>query len=678
MYRDEGEQTAAEAYRKEIIERLCVEYSRRVRSGEKGTVVRPGSSSHAIEDLTPCSSWVVGIDESGADFTESGKKDKAKLVAFIAPSGYHLPGADRDFHACEIESLDEYDRRMQALLDTENTGILGITTDTLPSFSGDRWRKGVIYLIGWILRLLPVKTRTTVKIMVENRFDKPGSWNHFVDMMLLDLSRWDKEKAEKLTVNIYENKKNNHPVMSWADFMAFSWGSTQPHAKARLEVSGIKPGCLFDSKSAEVWALEEFRLYFELLSQDVFPPEFWLRLLKMSGSRGLISKMASNILKKLRTRISKDVNLKKKYLSALTAAMEARPLDLKLLQNGLNWLNTSSKKWLEKKSMKMLYMASRLTYLNHVGQNAYPDFCRELTDLTNELYEENAPTCCDVALRMAVSATNDFDYERAENILESWRRVPVETIGLTMWGRLQSQYGQIAAFRRDFDKADKYFATALSAFEKLSWSDAAVGDIEQTSVYRAIAAMDNPACSAEKARKLVEKVVGNLEKVVSEIAVSQKNEKRYVHHMLIRYLVFRAHDHGVENLRNLYVGALSESEYYITEESHPWPLIMLYRAFLIREKNPEMAKDLADGAATLVLDPIYFNSHPPLILFIGMVCAAVSAKWGSPWIELHGLSLLVEKQPSLGLQAEKLNDFLKNPDAEPLQMLSETLPFNFH
>jgi hypothetical protein len=208
------------------------------------------------------------------------------------------------------------------------------------------------------------------------------------------------------------------------------------------------------------------------------------------------------------------------------------------------------------------------------------------------------------------------------------------------------------------------FATALESFSRLTDPGMRHKEIDQTSCYAAIAAMDGGLDDVSAKAALVA-YLGDPTDVVATLASSSEIE-HYRHHTLLRWIVSR----NDKTLRDAY---LAQRESWNSGVSHPWPLIEIYRALLLYPEDKKGAIEHARTAAAIA----FSAQQGPTVRLIGACCRAIGVAWGDAWHEAESiLSELRETLPHARKRLERLSLFLETP-SDPLALLSETLPFNF-
>ena len=226
--------------------------------------------------------------------------------------------------------------------------------------------------------------------------------------------------------------------------------------------------------------------------------------------------------------------------------------------------------------------------------------------------------------------------------------------------------GQHCAFVGDQAGARQYFTEAVQAFSRLSDPVLRRKEIDQTSCYAAIVAMDDEWLDDAGARAVLTKYLGDVQDAAARLATSNDSEQ-YRHHTLLRWMVARPD----QALWNAYRG-LRES--WATGYGHPWPLIEMYRGILVRAEDPNGAIEQARTAAAIA----FTAQQGPTVRLIGACCRAIGVAWGDSWPE-HS-SVLLELRASLPYASagiDQLELYLREPK-QPLELLREVLPFNFH
>jgi hypothetical protein len=314
-------------------------------------------------------------------------------------------------------------------------------------------------------------------------------------------------------------------------------------------------------------------------------------------------------------------------------------------------------------TLRLVWLTVNLAHANHLGATEN-EWLTDLNRLSANLYEEVAPLCCHADLHLAVAMTNRFDFAGAMQAVARWHDRSPEVPGLRYWGQCRSTMGQHFAFVGNPESAQKAFTEALNAFSRLSDPIVRRREIDKTSCYAAIAAMDDE--SLNDARAVVENYLGDLAMAVNRLASSDDGD-HYQHHTLLRWIVYR-NDHALGD------AYLSLRESWCSGFGHPWPLIEVYRAILIHPSDPKAAIEQARTAASIA----FSAQQGPTVRLIGACCRAIGVAWGDPWAEQETvLSELREELPYAKTRLDCLGMFLAHPK-QPVDILREVLPFNFH
>jgi len=292
----------------------------------------------------------------------------------------------------------------------------------------------------------------------------------------------------------------------------------------------------------------------------------------------------------------------------------------------------------------------------------------EMETLAERLLDEDAPLMAWADLHLAVNATNRYDFDLASRCLARWRDIPPAVPGLRYWGQMASSLGQHAAFTGQAEAAREHFQRALAAFGRLSEPSAQARESAQTGNYLAIVEMDHG--DVEAARAAVERVIGPLPEAIRRLAGTVKDEYKYQHHLLLRWLALR----GAATERAAY---LERRAHWQVGVGHPWPLIQLYRGMLLHGDDPAVAAGLAEQAWELASAP----GQGPTVRLIGVCCRVIAAAWGRPWVAAEAETELTELETRLPMAGERiaaLRGWRAAPGGDPRALLEAVLPFNFH
>ena len=615
-----------------------------------------------IRELKPADKWTVVIDEGGSEFIDDhAKNGLGKFVALVV-SGEKSPLAPLpQWHATECPSHDEIDQVFQAVLDSP-AGVFGIGLQSIPKAPGERWMDGVGLLIDWILRLLPITGATQIEVLVENRgaFNKGQPWALVERDCLRRLALAFPSRAAAINLSIKVIDKNGSSLNGYVDSVAFTWASPAQESRQRLQQSELAGTCLLSIGSRKL--LESWDAFAQ--GVHLTGPEWWALLEEAKNPASL----GANLLSGIGMEAQERAALWDRFLQETGRQMSSAPVDLRALAGAVDWLQSWKP---EKKNilplMRLFWLTVKLARSNHQGakESAWEE---ELEELSNQLFDESPSLVCQAQLHLAVARTNRFDFEGAMAVIEHWGDQPVAVPGLRFWAQVKSSMGQHAAFFGDQVQAVRRFKEALGGFSRLSTPDLRRKDELQSGTYLAIALMDDPSSDPSEVREAVESVTGPLAQVIGNLSTGNDTSLRYAHHLLLRWLVFR----GDDELKTAY---LKGQDNWKQGEGHPWPLIQIYRAILLRSQAPEEAVKLAMSASEIAFEA----RQGATVQLIGACCRAIGHSWGDTWeAREHDdcLHLLKRDIPLAADRIDFLSDWVCHPD-DPLKLLQQVLPFNF-
>jgi cold shock CspA family protein len=671
----------ASAKNKRVSPAIKRSYEARMRrkQGIPVSSVRAGAHDHRIENLKPSLKWVLLIDETGNAFTKSeevnptfltdeGKKGLiGKFVGILMPNPTPVPEVASGTHFADLDDIDEMDKIVQDLLD-EPVGIWGVNVGDLPDTSGQRWVDGVMHVVKWILRLLPLGgDATEIEILVEQRAEhsaKKSNWDALLRDVLSGLSETNPERYSKLTAEIRIVAKSGGKWtkhLPYADAIAHTWGSSVQDAKARLRASGLLGTCLHQGEGKKLMRA------WDLLKQGTtLGATEWQNLVHDPDARvelGITTVLLSQVAESCR----KNPDLWRRYLKATQEHLESKAIDITALGKEVEWLaSCKPDDQMIPPAQELAWFTTQLENRNHLGEISYPSLDR-MEDLATDLFEESPQLVCQADLARAVLATNQFNFDGASKALERWSNTPKGLAGLRHWARVQSSHGQHAAFRGDLNEANQFFNQAIDAFERLSQEGEAGIEISQTACYRTIAAMDNGGVNIEAVREYFERIAPLGLENIKELAGSDAVEEKYTHHLLLRYL----HCRGNEVEHTAYLEA---KDSWLTGEGHPWPLIEAYRAILIRPLNAEESLSRMENGFRLATE----DEQGPTVRLIGLTCGIIVQGWGGPsLVSETDLNEIESFLPAASDRISLLRDALFTPFDPAEALLAAVLPFNF-
>lgn len=618
---------------------------------------------HRLGALHPTDRHVVLIDETGKDFGGTSGPE-GRFVAIIAPEGVL-----REFkiHAADA-TPEECDCVLQDLLDKE-TAVLGVRLSDLPPLEGDRWYDGVLELLFWIARVIPLPSSLSpvnIEVVIEQRGSAEAGdrWPEASRAIIRSLLAVDAERASRLNISISVGVKD-HPYLSYADVVAHAWSAGSATAASRLRASGLSGQCLPNGDTRIV------REAWDSFGASKILSEIHWRGLLAHPDAGQKFSLAGGLLARAGEAAAQNLPIWITYLSATKQHLESKRIDLRRLSKEVSWLE----KWKPSGislplDIEFMWTTAQIAEGNHFGSVA-EELVTKLNGMGDQLLEERAPLLCWADLHRAVTHTNRFEFDKASDALARWKTEPPRVPGLQLWGRIQSSLGQHASFQGQHLTARAHFARAMDAFGRLSDQEAAKMDITQTATYFAINEMDNPASTSEDVLAALERVTGPLERAVPKLAKSASRADQYIHHVLLRWMVISQASGSRQNLADAGVYLAAEPEWK-EEYGHPWPLILCYRAMLLPVGGK--SKTLLEKAVASA----WHDSQKGTVRLIGATIAAIAESRGSVFPTLDGeLEDLQEAIPAARNRIEYLSDWREKPSSE-MGLLRKVLPFNFH
>lgn len=621
------------------------------------------TGDHRILALPAAPAYTVLIDEAGQNFLAPGAPGReGRFVAIVLPEGVTLPALPPDFHASK-ETDETLDHFMQALLD-HPMGVLGVTLRDLPPTPGERWVDGVLELVDWLLLLLPrapgAPLSLDVRVEARDTFVAGQDWVVAARDLLRRHASRDPAAVADVQLQIRSFGKLDDTRLGYADLVAFTWNAGTRPSAARLDASGLRHRCLLEGQ------VPGLRAAWDAFARDRAPDgPAWLALVSDPTAADPLS-IQGLLAVRLADRTRGEPALWERYLSAVSAHLDSKAIDLPRVGRALRWLADAAPDDATLPPLaRHTWALARLAEANHLGATLSADEAM-LDELGTGLLDEAAPAVCHADLHRAVLATNRFDFPGATRALSRWVDVDPRVPGLQMWGRVQSSLGQHLAFAGRHADAVARFDAALSAFDRLSDPRVRGGERAQTSTYRAIARMDDPKVSDTDARAALEAVIGPMDAALPKLAASTAPGDRYALHLLLRWAAHR----GDTDTREALVRTSSR---WTCGVGHPWPLIGLYRALLLESAgagDPRRALREAVNAA-------WHPDQGPTVLFIGLVVATVEAARAAPDPRLPAvLELLRVELPSAADRLVRVEDELAQP-GDAMAFVRSVLPFNF-
>lgn len=629
---------------------------------------------NSLRHLAPHTHWQILIDETGSEFDRPESlsiraRDLGRLVALALPVGVHgLAALKPNFHSCNelAEAVDEaIGRLLQAPV-----GIVGLTVKDQLAGGSPRWFTSIYYLMHLVMRLLPLHKNqpALVEFIIEQRGAMAANTDLFAIQQLLEaeLHSLDQNRFGQVTISARITGKNGHPANGYVDAIAYTWSGSHETSKKRLKNAKLLGHCLLEPSHTVIE-----RTYATLDGKGSLSPADWYTLTAVLGNEPLHS-LAHSLLAQLGAEIQSNAGAWNEYLDEVRLRLTTKQYRLADIAGTISWLA----QWQPANThlpprMRLHWHAARLACTNHLG-NADWSAVNECLTLGKQLMDEAAPDVCQAHLRVAVSATNSFEFEIAQQVLSTWQDQPIAVCGLLNRAKVLSSQGQCSAFLGNTGEALGYFAEAIKLFERLSDTSESAREIAQTKVYQLIALMDHSDTTAEQITVALQNYFAKPLGKISGLMKLQEDRERYNHYLLLRALIL------YPTLRTVCHSYIDIKNDWLQGDSHPWPLINAYRAWWLHNcGDTKGASDYMSSAISLCR-----ATHSGLTLqWMGEVLATVAGRLGiiAPLASAEQIEELRIQLPHAPWQSlTRLQNCQQSDTPAILSAFGTCLPFNFH
>lgn len=625
------------------------------------TVIEGNFHPQSLRSLSPSRYWEIYIDETGKEFTGQAKvlnetdKNLGRIIALVMPESHELPKPDNETHAVDLPLADI--QKLLSTLTKNNIGILGATLKA--DIQSHSWIAAITKLMRWTLLMLPMNGHTEVVFKIENRSDyKDSTTLKALEETLVDeLRQLAPERFKELKLSL-ELVGKNAPYNGYVDVIANCWGSADNTKRRLLARTQWRGHCLLQTTDLA----DADRLYQEAGSADM-DADTWFRICVHLAKEPGYS-LFHDLLEKQGESAQCNAALWQKYLKEVQHRIAIKNFDTGSLGRALTWLNQFQPDNECLPGLLQLRLKSvQLAVANHQGRCDIPHVKQTMT-LASKLKDESASDACEAALRIAISATNSFDFTNAVPFIKKWVSEPIAVPGLLNHGKLLSTLGQLCAFRGEYEQAIQYFDDAIEYFDKLSDHTQADRNKQQTNIYKTVVQLDLDASEAkESVYEIVDRATGKTG-AVSIRQLSRSTSFRFEHYLLLRCLICHT-----EQTQERY-DYLSSSDDWQEGEGHPWMLINAYRAWLLADSN---RSDEAASYLQKAVDDCSDSESGAILHWMAHCLHALG----------ESLGLIVERPaqacPSAPFPSGDLaglRDATTNQSR--IQALSTLLPFNFH
>ena len=660
-------------------------HSQRSQKSQVKATLIDGRHSNCLRDQRSADCWTIYVDETGSNFDttrdlNSSSRQLGRVVALAVPDGVELPQCN-GFHAVD-RTFDEVDAVLQRVLDAP-IGVLGFSIRD-ETARNRYWIGHVLHLVRWTLLQLPVPTdgsRKRVHILIEQR----DSYGPHTDLKALaqslegELAAIDPHRFQNLALEMGFMDKN-HPMNGYVDVVAFTWGSTDSSNKDRLRKSKLNGHCFIDANERSL-----HHLFLALTQGGPLAPTDWYALCSeasIESAGGFLRRE----LDRLGTTISRFPKQWELYLAEVQMRLASKQYSLTELGGAIAWLQRyADQSQIIPGTLRLQLESSNLALSNHRGQIDDNSVFRCL-ELVQKLEDEAPQLVAETIVRMASTMTNNFQFNALHEVVDTWLAKPVAVAGLLNYGKLQSTRGQMQAFLGDPTSAIPRFDDALASFARLSDPRQVERETHQTASYKAIALMDAvpfgpehdiPNTDVKAVTNALNQLFGNRKHdEISRSLASSDQSRRFEHHLWLR-AINRFPKQFCE-ARTVY---LNNREQWRTGSDHPWPLILAYRAWLLRDAGEKVeASSAMEEAITACLDADHGGTLSWMALVFDSLAHAINVPMAG--FDEADRERLHKSLPHAPWQA--LTEFAAEATQDQMTStqiwahLAKCLPFNFH
>lgn len=616
----------------------------------------------SLRALKPAHMWDVYIDEAGSDFSLAAEELKetdtrlGRIVAFALPAGHSLAPLAQRTHGTDLTHAEIED--LLKTITSIECGVLGATLKKdLRSYS---WISAVHQLTRWLLLMLPVEGAARVNVHIEKRAQYVDSTTlkALQDTLEDELKLLLPTRFSGLQLNL-EFMDKDHPYNGYVDAIANCWGSNDPIKRKLLARTAWRGTCLLQTTDLE----RVENLYRSISSGADVSASDWFELCAASTQEPEHS-LFHDMLEQLGEQANATPQLWQNYMQEVRQRLASKRFTSSSLRAALAWLNMyQGHEQLLPAIMNLQLSSLELAAGNHEGLT-HLEHASKVLALVKQLEDEDAVEACQAVLRVVVRATHHYDFTNFVPLVQRWLDYPVAVPGMLNHAKLYSTLGQLYAFQGLQTQAVQAFDLAIEHFEKLSDRGSANKDIQQTLIYKAVAAMD---AQHEDATEQVLALVAQSTTQPGQGGIARLARSgslhRFTHYLLLRLLV--SQPHLIEE-RHTYLAQEAE---WKNDLGHPWMLINAYRAWLLQANQQttlaaEYMQDAVDGCFESDGEMLNWMGHCLLALGQSLQLKLDAQAAGSPasCYPLASLSKLAQA----------------TTDTERRAVLDQVLPFNFH
>jgi hypothetical protein len=624
-----------------------------------------GGARPVWELQEPSQRWTLIIDETGEAFDTDELGFVGKYAAILVPESCVLPQFD-GFHASEARPRD-IDAVIQALLD-HPVGVFGldVSASEARSFETNVWIQGVLEIVHWILRLMPLGDDAThLSIIVEQRgsFHKQGL-EAAREAIRRSLAREHPARADRIVIDDFRFVDKNDKRTAYADALAHTFAARRQDARARLRSSGLGHALVVESSVTT-------RDYDRVMAGDEVPADVWQKLVRQGTSLHPLGTLLRDMIS---GRCREDVDVWRSLLAETAKGLDNPRRNLNQVGREVRWLEACrpTGEQLDPR-MELVWCTVTLAESNHRGLVAKEEVER-IRRLGSLLLDEDVRLVADAELHAAVTLTNLFDFHRAARVVARWHDGDRRALGRKLFGRLLSTRGQHEAFAGRNTEALAFFNQAIAEFGAMLDQTDAKRELEQTRSYRGFVLMDlqlERGLSPDEVELLRDDVLllagparESLANGKVSFEIDNDGPTPYQWHFFFRYLATFFNNAGAGDISKLPAECEEETWQW------PWPIIQAYCAsrFWLHGHHEDARARLKHALELARMPP---QGPTVKAIAVAIEMAADAAGWG---IAVDGAArTAIESELPLATARFK-NVVLGNDFVANLRML---LPFNF-
>ena len=618
----------------------------------------------AIRSLPLEDHYDVYIDETGQSFSALDKNTPqgetlGKYVAIVIPRSVELKPLPQ-FHGSS-ETPARVDQALATLINKQ-VGILGFTASDIQAQTFMGWINGVIQLVRWVAYLLPSSaSKRTLNVMIEQRsgFTEAMSLDVLEAMIFDELRTLDKQ-FENLVIRLQFTGKDND-YLTYADAVAFTWGSPSKDSKTRLKNSNLQRYCLFNASDN---AIE--KLYLMANTKLNLTPKEWYALI--TGIPEIGESWLTNYVDKVQVRVKKTPELWHQYLDHVRDLLAQKNYKTASVALALQFLSDSEPTSEQLSlALKLRLVSAQLSVKSHLGVLDKPLY-DQAVELINTIKKEDAQLACEGALRLFSMSTNVLASYKLVDLISLWLSEPMLNFGKSNFAKLHSTMGQIHAFKGDNTQAVTHFEKAINLFGELSDKTQAEKEVMQTSCYllTVLLADDN---AKQTATKTLESLLLQSNKTMTTLALSLHFP--YVHHTILKAITLRP-----EWFTSYQKEYLQAPEKWLMDDFYPWQWITLYRGLNMVFVNTEQGLEILHDAYARCLSQT--NRQGDIFHWMQLVMQQLLLQFDDQVEEIDAeiLNAISSKLPNA--KTNQLEALASNDIDSIRNWLDSVLPFNFH